>query len=231
MIDLYGMNSPNVRKILIAFEEIDLDYRFIHVDHFAKGGADPALAARNPLGKVPVIVDHDGAGEAAPIFESGAILLYLAERHGALLPADGIERTEVLQWQMVQVANIGPMFGQHNHFHLVRDHSDGYAADRYMDQARILYRLLDDRLAAVTWLAGSAYSIADIATWPWVQYIERHGFDPAEHPHLMRWSAMIAARPAVIRALAVIQPYEAADRKAMLGAYPAVLDRFFGRQA
>ena len=232
MIDLYGMSSPNVRKVLILLEELALPYRLCHVDLF---GAQPdaRLAALNPLGKVPVMVDPDLAQGRQPIFESGAILIYLAEKHARFLPPEGPARYEVLQWLMVQMANVGPIFGQHNHFGLVRAKSnpgeDAYATERYHALAAGLYAQLDDRLAASPWLAGADYSIADMATWPWALYLERHGFGWDAHPHLARWQETIAARPAVARATAVFTPYQAIDRAGLEAASPAALARFFGR--
>jgi GSH-dependent disulfide-bond oxidoreductase len=233
MIDLYGMSSPNVRKVLILLEELALPYRLCHVDLFG-AQLDERLAALNPLGKVPVIVDPELAGGGQPIFESGAILIYLAEKHGRFLPSDGPARYEVLQWLMVQMANIGPIFGQHNHFSLVRAKShpgeDAYAAERYRALAAGLYAQLDDRLAASPWLGGADYSIADMATWPWALYLERHGFGWDAHRHLARWQATIAERPAVARATAVFTPYQAIDRAGLEAASPVALARFFGRE-
>ncbi len=198
MIELYGMFSPNVRKPGIMLEELGLDYTLQHVAIFRGDQFEPSFLAMNPLGKVPVLIDH-ARGSGAPIYESGAILIYLAETYGSLLPATGMARYEVLEWLMVQKAAIGPMFGQHNHFQLLGPGADPYAAARYRTQAETLYRQLDERLATREWIAGSAYSIADIAIFPWAGYLEQHGFAPAAHPHLLRWRDTIAARPAVAR--------------------------------
>ena len=143
----------------------------------------PEFLALNPLGKVPVLEDPR-LGQ--PLAESGAILLWLAEREGKFLPTSQPARAEVMQWLMVQMANIGPMFGQVNHFRLVlQPGTDPYAEARYAAAAEKLYRLLDERLATREWLAGGGYSMADMATWPWANYLEGHGFDPAAHPHLL----------------------------------------------
>ena len=227
-ITLYGMHSPNVRKVMILLEELDLAYDLVHVAVFKGEQFAPDFLAMNPQGKVPVLVDPV---LGRPIAESGAILFWLAERSGGrFLPAHGPARYEVMQWLMVQMASIGPMLGQLNHFQLLPPGSEPYALGRYTAQAEGLYRLLDDRLAARAWIAGDGYSIADIATWPWATYLEQHGFDPAAHPHLLRWRASIGERPAVQRAMArlggAFADVAEQTRKAATG---DDLDRFFGR--
>ena len=229
MIELYGMFSPNVRKIGIMLEELGAAYTLHHVAVFRGDQFEPEFQALNPLGKVPVLVDHD-RGDGMPIYESGAILFYLAETYNALLPAQGMARYEVMEWLMVQMAAIGPIFGQHNHFQLLGSQAEPYAAARYRTQAETLYRRLDERLATREWIAGNAYSIADIAIFPWAGYLEQHGFAPAGHRNLMRWRETIAARPAVHR---MVERFTAAfsgeaDRTRR-SATPAQLDRFFGR--
>jgi GST-like protein len=201
MIELFGMGSPNVRKVGIMLEELGLDYRLRHVAVFRGDQFDPAFRAISPLGKVPVLVDHS-KNSGKPIFESGAILFYLAETYGSLLPSSGFSRYEVMEWLMVQMSAIGPMFGQHNHFQLLGLQAEPYAASRYRTQAELLYRRLDERLSSREWIAGDAYSIADIAIYPWSLYLEQHGFEPANHPSLMRWRDGIGAREAVKRSWA-----------------------------
>lgn len=226
---LYGMGSPNVRKVGILLEELGLPYALRHVGVFSGAQFDPEFLALNPLGKVPVLVD---AEKDVTVFESGAILFYLAERHGAFLPTAGPARYEVMQWLMVQMAAIGPMFGQHTHFSLLPADSEPYAAARYAAQAERLYRLLDDRLASRDWIAGNDYSIADMATYPWALYLERHGFSPADHPALTRWCARIGARPAVARSEArFAEAFDEATREDIRGATADELDRFFVRPA
>jgi len=226
MIDLYGMFSPNVRKIGIMLEELGCVYTLRHIAVFRGDQFDPAFLAMNPLGKVPVLIDHERGG--MPIYESGAILIYLAETYNAFLPASGMARYEVLEWLMVQMAAIGPLFGQHNHFQILGASADPYAAARYSTQSQTLYRRLDERLATREWIAGGAYSIADIAIFPWAGYLEQHGFEAAAHPLLMRWRETIAARPAVAR---MQQRFgEAfAEQQTRRNATPEQLDRFFGR--
>ena len=230
MIDLYGMSSPNVRKVVIALEELGLPYERHHVAVIRGRQFEPEFLALNPLGKVPVIIDHDGPGEAYPIFESGAILIYLAETYGPqFLPATGPARWNVLKWLMVQMANIGPIFGQNSHFRL-RAASEPYAAQRFRQTAAQLYRILDKRLAEVPYLAGEAYSIADMATYPWAaRYARRHGMRWEDLPALADWRDRIAARPAVIRAAEIIAEMGKHDTEDRLAASPEEVDRYMWR--
>jgi len=226
---LYGMGSPNVRKVGIMLEELGLDYALRHVSVFSGAQFDAGFLALNPLGKVPVLVDR---AEDITLFESGAILFYLAERHGAFLPAAGPARYAAMQWLMVQMASIGPMFGQHTHFSLLPAGSEPYATARYAAQVERLYRLLDDRLATHDWIAGDSYSIADIATYPWALYLERHGFSAADHPALTRWCERIGARPAIARsAVRFAEAFDAPTRDDIRAATAEALDRFFVRPA
>jgi GSH-dependent disulfide-bond oxidoreductase len=226
MLELYGMGSPNVLKIVLALEELELAYRTHHVAVLRLEQFEPGFLALNPLGKVPVLVDAEQT-----VFESGAILIYLAERYGRLLPASGPARYEALKWLMVQVANVGPTLGQLNHFVMMPADTSPYALDRFREQGRRLYRLLDDRLSQTEWLAGSAYGIADVATWPWVKYLAAHGFDWSEHPALDAWRQAVAARPAATRALARMRDFSGADVAASVDATPEAFDRFFGRSS
>jgi GSH-dependent disulfide-bond oxidoreductase len=227
VLTLYGMGSPNVRKAVILLEELQLPYTLRHVAVFKGEQFTPEFLALNPLGKVPVLIDP-ALGRA--LFESAAILFWLAERHGAFLPESAPARYEVMQWVMVQMASIGPMLGQLNHFQIVSKDREPYAYGRYCAQAEQLYRLIDTRLAANEWLAGGTYSIADIATYPWMMYLERHGFDPTQYPSLLRWREAIAARAAVGRAgKRMDDAFTTLSTQTRRSATPDDLDRFFGR--
>lgn len=227
---LHGMSSPNVTKVLLMLEECALAYETRHVAVFNQAQFAPEFLALNPLGKVPVLED---SRLGAPIAESGAILIWLAEREGRFLPANQPARAEVIQWVMVQMANIGPLLGQLNHFRMVlRPGTEPYAEARYAAAAERLYRLLDDRLTTREWIAGGDYSIADMAIHPWAHYLEIHGHDPAAYPALVRWRGQVAARPAVQRAYARShEDFAQAVNAARKSATAEDLDRFFGRTA
>jgi GSH-dependent disulfide-bond oxidoreductase len=231
---LHGMGSPNVTKCVIMLEECALDYELRHVAVFKQEQFTPAFLALNPLGKVPVLEDPL-LGQ--PLAESGAILHWLAEREGRFFPPNTPgtqpQRAEVMQWLMVQMANVGPMLGQVNHFRLVmKSGTHPYAEARYVAAAERLYRLLDERLRTREWIAGGDYSIADMAMQPWANYLEPHGFDSAAHPHLVRWRAAVAARPAVQRALArAHEAFTEAANRTRRSASDEDLDQFFGRSA
>jgi len=228
VITLYGMSSPNVRKVLIALEEIGLAYRTERIAVFRGEQFEPPFLGLNPMAKVPVLVDPDGPAGPAPIFESGAILIYLAETYAPQFhPAAGPARWEVLKWLMVQVANVGPALGQHSHFRLQADENP-YAARRFRHMAAQVYRALEHRLGEAEWLGGEAYSIADMATWPWARYLKRHGLDPAEFPRLEAWKARIATRPAVERAAQAILAWGDADYADRTNATPEQRERFAG---
>jgi len=224
---LYGMNSPNVIKVVIMLEELELAYELRHVAVFRGEQFTPQFLGMNPLGKVPVLIDPL---LPRPLAESGAILFWLAERSKLLLPADGPARYEIMQWLMVQMSSIGPMLGQLNHFRLLTKDSQPYAHGRYFAVAQRLYALLNERLAEREWLAGHAYSIADIATYPWARYLEQHGFEPERHPALLRWRNAIAQTPAVTRAeLRMREAFNALSTQTRRAATSEDLDRFFGR--
>ena len=214
MIDLYYYTSPNVRKVLIALEELELPYRVVWTDITAGEQFTPEYLRVNPNGKVPAIVDHDGPG-GAPItlFESGAILLYLAEKTGRLLPHDPALRWHAICWTVWQVANHGPQAGQAAHFvsHAPKQGiEDEYARGRYVGEARRLYQVLSDRLGNVPYLAGE-FSIADIAAFPWARVAAGHGVDiEAEFPLVASWMHRISARPSA--QVRITDPREAAAR-------------------
>lgn len=229
MIELYGMTSPNVRKIFFMLEETGLPYRFHHVRVFQGDQFQPDFVRMNPNSKVPVIVDNDGpGGKPYTVFESGAILLYLAEKTGQFLPQDMAQKYNVIQWLMLQMASVGPMFGQLNHFNYFTAGNE-YAQIRYEKETRRLFALLDKRLAETPYLAGAEYSVADIATYPWALYHEQYRFDWNEHPQVKRWCDLISARPAIQRGLEAVNAIQQADKKTMAEAAPADVDRFFNR--
>jgi len=200
MITLYTWTTPNGRKISIMLEECALPYTVKAVD-LGRGEQFAAdFVALNPNAKIPAIVDDDGP---LTVFESGAILVYLAEKCGCLLPAAGPERYAVLQWLMFQMGGVGPMFGQAHHFLRAAAAPVPYALDRYGREVRRLYGVLDARLNAVPYLAGDDYSIADIATYPWVARYDWHRVDLDDFPAVRRWFEQVGARPAVQRGMAV----------------------------
>ena len=205
MIDLYTWSTPNGRKASIMLEETALPYRVHSVDIMAGDQFSKEFVAINPNAKIPAIVDPDGpGGEPITIFESGAILMYLAEKTcSPLLPVEPRARYQVIEWLMFQMGGVGPMFGQAHHF-LFRPKTDvPYGKKRYHDETRRLYGVMDGRLAKVRYLGGDDYSIADIATFPWVDRFERHQVDLGEFPSVKRWHDEISGRPAVIKGMAV----------------------------
>jgi len=203
MIDLYTWSTPNGRKVSIMLEETGLAYR-VHKIDISKGDQfKPEFVAINPNSKIPAIIDDDGpGGKLLTLFESGAILIYLAEKTGKLLPKDPAVRYVVLEWVMFQMGGVGPMFGQVHHFLRAAPESVPYAIERYGKETRRLYGVLDARLSKVEYLAGE-YSIADIATYPWVARHEWHKVALGDFPNVERWYQAIGARPAVARGMAV----------------------------
>jgi GST-like protein len=201
-IEIYGGASPNVIKVLVACEELGLVYTRTPLDILKGEQFTPAFLAISPNNRIPAIVDHDPRDGRGPlsVFESGAILIYLAEREGKLLPTEPRQRAMVLQWLIWQMAGQGPMVGQAGHFRNYAPEKLPYAIDRYTNEASRLYRVLDTRLAGRAWIAKD-YSIADIACWPWVLFRDHHGIDLADYPNVARWYAAIDARPAVRRAV------------------------------
>lgn len=230
MIELYGMGSPNVTKIAIMLEEAGLACQKRHVSVMRGQNFTAEFLALNPVAKVPVLVDTMADGTKQVLFESGAILTYLGDTYAPrLLPKSGPDRWEALKWLNVQVAWVGPMLGQWNHFLITPSEQDTYGWRRYRDQARNIYRVLDQRLGECPWLAGDAYSVADIATFPWADYVERHGFSWNDYPALREWKLRLAKRPAVVAALKSMEDWQEDDLSMLQGATPEELDRFFGR--
>jgi len=199
LIDLYTFGTPNGRKASIMLEEVGLPYRVHAVDIGKDEQFAPEFLKISPNNKIPAIVDPDGPdGEPISLFESGAILIYLAEKTGKLMPADPRGRYTVLQWLMFQMGGVGPMFGQANHFIRFASEKVPYAMARYRNEAHRLLGVMDRRLAAAAYLAGD-YSIADVATWPWVMRAEWYDTDWSKFPKVKRWFDTIAERPAVRR--------------------------------
>ena len=202
MIDLYALTSPNVQKIFIALEELELPYNTKLVDVWKGDQFSPEFLKINPNGKVPAIVDHDGpGGKPYTVVESGAILLYLADKTGKFLPKDTRKRFDVIQWMMIQMTGVGPMFGQWTHFKLMAPKGNDYSVSRYTTEVKRLFALLEKRLGEVPYLGGDEYSIADIATFPWTRNHDAQGVKWEDNPNLARWFNAISARPAVKRAL------------------------------
>jgi GST-like protein len=194
MIDLYTWTTPNGRKVSIMLEEVGLPYRAIPVDINANEQLKPEFLALSPNNKIPAIVDHD---TGIALMESGAILLYLADKTGGLR-GSGKNGWQAVEWLMMQMGSVGPMLGQAHHFLKFNRGKSEYAEKRYGDETKRIYGVLNKRLGEAEYLAGD-YSIADIATWPWIARYEWQGIDWANYPDLKRWYRAIVARPAVQR--------------------------------
>ncbi|NUT61237.1 glutathione S-transferase N-terminal domain-containing protein [Herbaspirillum sp. C9C3] len=208
-IQLYSLPTPNGVKVSIMLEETGLPYEAHLVSFETNDQMSPEFLSLNPNNKIPAIIDPNGpSGAALPLFESGAILLYLAEKTGQFLPADAAARYQVIQWVMFQMGGVGPMFGQLGFFHRFagKEYEDKRPRDRYVNETKRLLGVMDRRLAQSQWLGGDAYSIADIATFPWIRNLigfyeaaELVGFQ--DFPHVARALQAFVARPAVVRGL------------------------------
>jgi len=209
MIDVFSWPTPNGHKVHIMLEECGLPWR-VHAVDIGKGDQfKPAFLAISPNNKIPAITDPDGPdGQPISLFESGAILVYLAGKTGRLLGRTDRQRYEVLQWVMFQMGGVGPMLGQNHHFRQYAPEKLPYAIDRYTNEARRLYGVIDRRLAASRWLGGDEYSIADIATWPWLRNWKNQGIELGDYPRLSAWFHAMEERPAVQRGVKVL-----ADRR------------------
>jgi len=205
MIEVYSWATPNGHKVHIMLEECGLPYRVIPVDIGDGEQFTPEFLAISPNNKIPAIVDPDGPG-GAPIslFESGAILLYLAAKTGRLMPEATAARYEVLQWLMFQMGGVGPMLGQAHHFRIYAPEKIEYAINRYSNEAKRLYGVMDKRLGKSRYIAGPEYTIADIAIFPWLRSWKNQGIDWNDYPQLKGWFDEIAARPAVQRGVEVL---------------------------
>lgn len=245
MIKLYGTSSPNVEKVILMLEECGLNY-CTHLVHLARGEQFTAeFLALNPNNKVPVIVDENGPdGSPFTVFESGAILWYLAEKTGCFHPTEPAERSRVLQWTMFQMGTQGPQLGQYTHFlrnppSAIASDEPGmaYARGRYRTEVLRIYAVLESRLEQTEFLAGTAGpSLADLLLFPWIRYIGEaqdqgfdYGFDPAGQPNIMRWAEGLLARPAMQRTLAAMKILRREDQLSFSAADPDALDRFFNR--
>jgi len=206
MIDLYFWTTPNGYKVTILLEELGWTYNVIPV-HIGKGEQfKPEFLKISPNNKIPALIDHDGPDHTSiALFESGAIMMYLAEKSGwRFMPADMRRRYDVVQWLMFQMGSVGPMLGQAHHFRRYAPEPIPYAVERYTNEAHRIYNVIDRRLSEEAYLAGE-YSIADMATYPWLRPHKWQGQELAEFPHLSRWYADVRARPAVQRGLAILR--------------------------
>ncbi len=208
MIQLWSWPTPNGHKVHIMLEELELPYEVVPVNIGAGDQFKPEFLAITPNHRIPAMIDPEGPNGQITLFESGAILIYLAEKTGRLMPTNPTGRYLCLQWLMFQMGGVGPMFGQYNHFAAYAPEKLDYAITRYTNEVARLHRVLETRLKASKYLAGEHYSIADIATFPWIRNPERRNIDLASYPAVKRWHDAIAARPAVQRGVAVL-----ADRR------------------
>ncbi len=205
MIEVYSWATPNGHKVHIMLEECGLPYRVHAIDIGAGDQFTPEFLAISPNNKIPAIVDPTGPdGEPISVFESGAILLYLASKTGKLLPASTRGKFEVMEWLMFQMGGVGPMLGQAHHFRIYAPEKIEYAVDRYTNEAKRLYGVMDKRLGKHKYIAGSSYTIADIAIFPWLRSWKNQGIDWVDFPNLKGWFDEIAARPAVQRGVDVL---------------------------
>jgi GST-like protein len=205
-IELYTWPTPNGHKIHIMLEELGLDYNVHPINIGAGDQFEPEFLKISPNNKMPAIVDPEGPdGKPLSLFESGAILIYLAEKHGKFLPKSGAGRYTTIQWLMWQMGGLGPMLGQAHHFLQYAPEKIDYAMQRYSNEAKRLYNVLDKRLGESRYLAGDDYSIADIAAWPWTRFPDRQGVERGDYPNFVRWFDEIAERPAVKKGIEVLK--------------------------
>jgi GSH-dependent disulfide-bond oxidoreductase len=208
MLDLYYWTTPNGHKITMFLEETGLPYKLVPINIGKGEQFQPDFLKISPNNRIPAIVDRDpvGGGEPISVFESGAILLYLAEKTGKLIPADIRHRVEVLQWLFWQMGGLGPMAGQNHHFSQYAPEKIPYAIERYVNETGRLYAVLDRQLSDREFIAGE-YSIADIASYPWIVPFDRQGQKIEDFPHLHRWFEAIKMRPATVRAYAKVEAF------------------------
>ena len=202
MIDLYTWPTPNGHKIHIMLEECKLPYRVHAINIGAGDQFQPDFLKISPNNKIPALVDSDGPdGKPISLFESGAMLVYLAAKTGKFMPKSDRAKYEVLQWLMFQMGGVGPMLGQAHHFRIYAPEKIEYGIQRYTNEAKRLYGVMDKRLQTSPWIGGKSYSIADMAIFPWLRSWQNQGIDWADYPHLKAWFDKIAARPAVQKAV------------------------------
>jgi GSH-dependent disulfide-bond oxidoreductase len=200
MIELHSTPTPNGQKVMIMLEELGIEWKHVDVNIRTGDQFKPEYLKLSPNNKIPSIIDTDGPGGGPyTMMESGAILIYLAEKHGKFLPKDPRKRYDTLQWLIFQMAHVGPMFGQANHFNTYTKEVIQYARDRYNNESVRLYKVLDNRLRDSRWLGCDEYTIADIATYPWTKGYKDRGIDKQGYPNFMRWFEAMEARPAVQR--------------------------------
>ena len=205
MIDVYSTATPNGHKVHIMLEECSLPYRVHHINIGEGDQFKPEFLAISPNNKIPAIVDTDGPdGKPISLFESGAILVYLASKTGKFLGNTDREKFVTLQWLMFQMGGVGPMLGQAHHFRIYAPEKIEYAINRYTNEAKRLYGVIDKQLSQHAYLAGDEYTIADIATFPWLRSWKNQGIDWADYPHAKRWFDEISERPAVKRGVEVL---------------------------
>ena len=205
MIEVYTWPTPNGHKVHVMLEECGLPYRAIPVNIGNGDQFNPEFLAISPNNKVPAIIDPDGPdGKPISLFESGAILLYLAAKTGRFMPESVRAKYDVLQWLMFQMGGVGPMLGQAHHFRIYAPEKLPYAVDRYTNEAKRLYSVMNKRLGHCRYIGGPDYSIADIAVFPWLRSWKNQGIDWNDHPHLKGWFDEVAARPAVQRGCEVL---------------------------
>jgi GST-like protein len=205
MIDVHSTATPNGHKVHIMLEECGLPYRVHHINIGEGDQFKPEFLAISPNNKIPAIIDSDGPdGQPMSLFESGAILIYLASKTGRFLGDTDREKFVTLQWLMFQMGGVGPMLGQAHHFRIYAPEKIDYAIERYTNEAKRLYRVIDTQLSKAAYLAGDEYTIADIATFPWLRSWKNQGIDWNDYPHAKRWFDEISERPAVKRGVEVL---------------------------
>ena len=224
MIDLYSWPTPNGLKLHITVEELAIPYN-LHVVNSTRGEQfDPEFLKISPNNKIPALVDQDGpGGKPYAVFETGAMMLYLAEKTGQLIPSDPVGRHDTLQWLMFQMGGVGPMFGQYAHFTHYAPEKIDYAVERYTNECMRLYGVLETRLATSEYLAGDDYTIADIGNYSWMHSYERRGLDIAGHDNVLRWLNVIGERPAVQKGKEILS-----DKQRVGAPDKETLENYFG---